>query len=233
MATSRMSLLGHLEELRRRLLLSLLALLVGCVAVYPHGPEILDWLLIPLGRPAVFLSPAEAFMVVFKIDLAAGALLASPVIAWQAAAFLLPALKRHERHLIAAVAGSGLVAFAAGCWFAVRFLVPAMMAFLMSFATDRLRPQISADSYLEFLLWTAAGCGAAAEWPLVTWAMARTGIVRAATLARQWRIAVVACMIIAAFVTPSPDAATMLMLGVPLVGVYALGVLTAWAGGSR
>ncbi len=222
-----MSLLGHLDELRRRLLISLAAWGIGCAAVWPRAPRLLDRLLEPLGAPAVYLGPAEGFMVVFKLDLVAGAVLASPVIAWQAAAFLLPALKAHEKRLIALVAGFGVGAFALGMWFALRFLVPAMMAFFMGFATEHLKPQITADRYFGFLLWIGLGCGAACEFPIVAAGLARAGILRAGTLLRHWRVSIMACLVVAALVTPSPDAASMLMLAVPLMGVWVAGVAGA------
>ena len=224
-----MSVLGHLEEFRRRSIVALAAWAAGCAIAWPRAPRLLDRLLEPLGQPAVFLAPAEGFMVVFKLDLAAGALLASPVIAWQVAAFFLPALKRREKRAVVLAAASGVGAFALGAWFAVRFLVPAMMAFFMGFATERLRPQITAERYFGFLLWIAVGCGAAFEFPVVAGGLAAGGLLRARTLLRHWRPAVMICLVVAALVTPSPDAASMLMLAVPLLGVWAAGVGAAWA----
>src|SRR5690348_162365 len=114
-----MTVLGHLEEFRRRSLVALAAWGLGCAVVWPRAQRLLDRLLEPLGQPAVFLAPADGFMVVFKLDLVAGALLASPVIAWQVAAFLLPALKRREKRAVLLATTSGVGAFALGAWFAV------------------------------------------------------------------------------------------------------------------
>lgn len=227
MAGPRLTIFGHLEELRRRILWSLGTWLACAILLWSRTSVVLDWLLAPLDRPAVFLAPADAFLVTFKLNLVIGGLAASPVIAWHAASFLAPALKQHERRVAAGVACAGLLSFIGGAWFAIRYLLPAMMGFLMSFATDRLVPQIAADQYFSFVVWTAAGCGVAAEFPIVTAGLSAAGLITSATLWRQWRIAILACLVIAAVVTPSPDVATMMMLAVPLIGLYAIGAVTA------
>ncbi|MEK7475957.1 MAG: twin-arginine translocase subunit TatC [Candidatus Coatesbacteria bacterium] len=229
MASSpRLTILGHLAELRRRLLICLAAWLVACAAVWPRALPLLDWLLAPLGEPAIYLGPAGGFMAVVKLDFVLGALLASPVWLWQVSAFLSPALKARERRLaaLAGFVGSGM--FLLGSWFAYRFLLPAMMTFLLGFRTEHMRPQVTVDQYLQFLVWTVGGCGVAFEFPVVSAALAKAGILRSRALLRQWRLAIIACLVIAAWVTPSPDAGTMLMLAVPLVALYFAGIVTAW-----
>lgn len=219
--------LGHLDELRGRLLWALAAWLTGCLAVWTRAPRIVDWLLRPLGAPAVFLSPAEAFRVVFQADMAAGAVLALPVILWQALGFLLPAMTVRERRLVGGMSVFSVVVFALGMWFGWVVLVPATMKFLMSFATELLRPQITASSYLSLVFWVVLGCGVAAEFPVLTMGLAAAGLVRARTLLRHWRGAILGCTVLAALMTPSPDAGTMLMVMVPLIGLYFLGAATA------
>jgi sec-independent protein translocase protein TatC len=223
-AGPRLTVIGHLAELRRRLLISLGAWIVGCLALWPRAVPLLDRLLTPLGQPAIYLGPAEGFFVVLKLDFVLGALAASPVWLWQATAFLAPALKARERRLAGLAGTLGVVMFALGAWFAFRFMIPAMMSFLLGFRTEHLQPQITAERYLEFMLWTMAGTGLAFEFPIVAAALARAGILKAQGLLGQWRLAILACLVIAAWVTPSPDAATMMMLAVPLVILYFVGV---------
>ncbi len=227
MSGPRLTVFGHLEELRRRVLWCAGTWLAASAALWSWTPVALDALLAPLDKPAIFLAPADAFLVRFKLNLVLGALAASPVLMWHAASFLAPALKQKERRAAAGAAIAGLVAFAAGVWFALVHLLPAMMGFLMSFATDRLVPQIAADRYFGFVVWTAAGCGVAAEFPVVAAGLAAAGIVTSRGLLRHWRAAILACLVIAAVVTPSPDVATMVMLAVPLVGLYLLGAAAA------
>jgi sec-independent protein translocase protein TatC len=229
----RLTVVGHLQELRRRLLIALVAWLTGCAAVWPFAPSLLDWLLSPLERPAVFLSPAEAFLVLFKLDLVVGAALASPIVLWQAAAFLLPALTKRERRAAIWAGAGGLVAFAVGVAFALEVLLPAMMRFFMGYATERLVPAISVDRYMNFLAWTALGCGVAFEFPVLAAGLSAAGILDGRTLLRHWRIAVVGCAIVAALVTPSPDAATMVIMMAPLLGLYFVGALAALATAPR
>jgi sec-independent protein translocase protein TatC len=222
-----MTVVGHLTELRRRILVALGSWLAACAVLWPFAPRFLDILLKPLGSPAVFLGPADAFMLVFKLDLVVGAVLASPVILWQAMAFVLPALKPPERKLAGWLLSGGVVAFAAGAWFSFRFILPAMMDFLMGFSSDVLKPQIVADRYIGMVVTVAAGCGAAFELPLVTAGLSRAGILTAGWLLGRWRYAILGCFLGAAVLTPSPDAVTMLMVGVPLVALYFAGVATA------
>jgi sec-independent protein translocase protein TatC len=224
----RLTILGHLEELRRRFLICLAAWLVACVAVWPRALPLLDWLLTPLGEPAIYLGPAGGFMAVMKLDFVMGALLASPVWLWHATAFLSPALRQRERRLAALAGAVGSGMFLLGGWFAYRYLLPAMMHFLLGYRTEHMRPQVTVDQYMGFLLWTVGGCGVAFEFPVVSAALAKAGILRSRGLLRQWRLAIIACLIIAAWVTPSPDAGTMMMLAVPLVALYFAGVGTAW-----
>lgn len=190
-----------------------------------------DWLLLPLGAPAVFLSPAEAFRVVFQVDLAAAAILASPVIFWHALQFLLPAMTPRERRLVGGMAVFAVVVFGLGMWFGWKILVPATMKFLMSFATERLRPQITAASYFSLVFWVVLGCGLAAEFPVVTMGLSAAGLIRARTLLSHWRGAIVGCTVLAAMMTPSPDAATMIMVMIPLIALYFIGVGTAAVAG--
>ena len=205
------------------------AWLLGCVAVWRMAPAILDAMLAPLPAPAVYLGPADGFMLYCKIAMLGGAVLASPVIAWQAVGFIRPALKAREQRALGAVLAGGVVCFAAGAWFAWRFLLPSTTGFLLSFASERLRPQIVADGYVNYVLLLALGCGASFELPVATAILARLGLIAPRTLARQWRTAIFGCFVLAAVVTPSPDAFTMLMVALPLVALYGMGILTAMA----
>jgi len=222
-----MTVVGHLTELRRRILVALGTWIGACALLWPFTPRILHFLLEPLISPAVFLGPADAFMLVLKIDLIGGAVMASPVILWQAMAFVFPALKPAERRVAGWLLFGGVFAFAAGAWFSFALILPPMMKFLMGFSSDVLKAQIVADRYLGMVVTLAVGCGAAFELPLVTAGLARAGILTAGWLLGRWRYAILGCFTAAAVLTPSPDAVTMLMVGVPLVALYFAGVGTA------
>ena len=231
MSARQMTFLGHLEELRRRILICLAVWLAGSAVCWPHAATLLSWLLKPLGRPAIFLGPAEGFMVVLKVAMAGGVAVASPVITWQVLAFVAPALRKREKRALMILAGSGSVAFLIGAWFGWRLLLPAMMSFLMSFASDVLQPTIVADRYLSFVLYILLGCAAAFEFPVLSAVLAKAGLLKARSLLRHWRPAILVCFIAAAVITPSPDAFTMIMVALPLVALYAVGVVTAAVAG--
>lgn len=227
MGSRRMTFLGHLAELRRRVLIALGVWLVGCAVCWPFAKEGLIWLLGPLGRPAIFLGPAEGFLVTFKVAMGGGLVLALPVILWQVLAFSLPALKRRERRAVGLLLMSGTLAFVSGAWFGWRVVLPVMMKFFMSFNSELLQAQVAANRYLSFVLFLLLGAGAAFEFPIVIAGLAWARLVTARTLLRQWRPAVLGCFVAGAILTPSPDAVTMLLVAVMLVVLYLAGVASA------
>jgi sec-independent protein translocase protein TatC len=222
-----MSFIQHLEEFRTRLIVSLVTYLVACAVAWPKSPFLLARLLAPLGRPAVFLGPAEGFMVMLKVDMTAAAILASPVIIWQVMAFVLPALTRKERAAGIFIVMAGALSFLGGMLLGWLYLLPAMMKFFMGFGSEALVPMISADRYLSFALWILLGSGAAFELPIVTAGLAKVGIVTARGLLKGWRFATVACFVAGAAITPSPDAFSMIVVSLVLVALYIAGVGTA------
>jgi len=223
----RMTFIEHLEELRRRLLTCIVTYVAACAVAWPKSPVLLARLLAPLGRPAVFLGPADGFMVTLKVDMTAAAILASPVLIWHVMAFVLPALTRKERAAGIFIVTTGALAFLAGMFLGWLYLLPAMMKFFMQFASDALVPMVSADRYLSFTLWILLGSGAAFELPIVTAGLAKAGLVTARGLLRGWRLATVACFVAGAAITPSPDAFSMSVVSLVLVALYFAGVGTA------
>lgn len=229
-----MTIIGHLSELRRVIIVSLTAwVLASTISFWLFAREALAWLLAPLNAPAVFLGPADGFLLTFQIALLAGAVAASPVILWQFLWFVIPALRRRERRMLWVLSTAGAVAFAAGAAFAYLLLLPAMISFFMGFATEQFRPQIVGSRYVAFVLYLVAGCGAAFELPIVTATLSSMGLLSYRTLLKRWRIAILGCFALAALITPSPDAFTMIMVALPLVALYGLGVLTSALAGRR
>ncbi len=221
-----MTFVGHLTELRRRILICLGVWLAGCAVCWPYATPALEWLLQPLGRPAIFLGPAEGFLVTFKVALGGGAALASPVILWQVLAFCLPALKRWERRAVGLLLMSGTLAFASGAWFGWRVILPVIMRFFMSYNSELLQAQVTANSYLSFVLFLLLGAGLAFEFPIVTAGLSWARLVTARALLRHWRPAILGCFVGGAILTPA-DAFSMLLVAPILVVLYFAGVGTA------
>lgn len=222
-ADERRPLLEHLEELRRRLGICLLAAAAGAILTFGARAPIMAWLLAPVGR-VVFTTITEPFMAQLKLAGWGGLLLAMPMILWQAWGFLAVALRSEERRAIGRWLPLSVVLFAAGAWLGLSALVPVTVRFFLSFASDTVVPMLSISQYLGFVGSLMLACGAIAQTPLVIAVLARLGIVTPGFLWYHWRGAVVGSFVVAAVATPTPDIVTQTLLAGPLLGLYALSI---------
>ncbi len=220
-----MSLVEHLEELRRRILRSLLVLLVaaaGAVVVVRPLVRLLE-------RPAegirfLQLAPGEFFFVSLKVAGYAGLVMALPWWLFEGLAFVLPGLTRRERRLLApAVAGSSVLFFA-GLAFAWWALVPAALRFLVSYGADVVEPLWSIERYLDFVLVLMVATALAFQLPVLQLVLGALGLIDAATMLRAWRWVVLGSALAGAVLTPSTDPITMLLLSGALTALYLAGV---------
>ncbi|TMG07474.1 MAG: twin-arginine translocase subunit TatC [Chloroflexi bacterium] len=229
-----LTLVEHLQELRRRLIICSVAVVVGlAISAYFTG-DLLRFLKHPAEERSqdfrlVFLEPFESFVTYFKIALMSSIVLAMPVIMYQILAFVAPGLKANEkRWLYGTVAGSvGL--FLAGVAFAYYVALPPALGFLLNFQNDIAEPQIRLGSYFDFVLRLLFWTGVAFQTPLIVMFLARLRIVTARRLIGWWRFAIVGAFVVAAVVTPTPDPVTCTIVALPLIGLYFLGVALAVA----
>jgi Tat protein translocase TatC len=226
-----MPFLDHLEELRWRILKSLVAVLVATLA---------GWLIVEyvdviglLMRPIIpllpdgklkFTSPTEPFLITLKFAFVLGLLIASPVVIYQAWAFLAPALYDRERRLIVPALSAGVVLFLTGAAVAYQWVLPHVLRMLFSFQQQALAPIITADGYFAFAAQLMIAIGLAMELPLVVVILTALGLVTPQFLGRNRRYAVAVAAVGAALLAP-PDAVSM------LVGILVLLLLAAAAGG--
>lgn len=229
-----MPFLDHLEELRWRILKSLLAVAVGGVIgwfVVQHF-DVIALLkrpiepLLPGGRLA-FTSPTEPFLLTLKLAFVVGLVLASPVVVYQVWAFLAPALYERERRLIVPALSVGVLLFVAGAAAAYWWVLPRALEVLFSFQRNDLAPIITVDKYFGFATQIILAFGVITELPLVIVILAALGLVTPQFLARHRRYALLLSAVVAAFLTP-PDALSMIMMMVPLVLLYEVSILCAW-----
>lgn len=224
-----MPLLGHLEELRKTLVRCSIVALVLVGAAWAFSGRLLDALIVRLigSQMALALTPGEAFSARMELALWAGGLVAVPYLLLEAWRFVAPGLKKGERHFaVPWMLASGLLLYA-GIAFAVELLLPAMVTMLQSFATSHIESRVSVSSLLHFAVKLAAGCGLLFQMPLVLCLLAWFGIVSPGALWRQWRHAVFFIALGSAIITPG-DGPSMLILTLPLVGLYFISVLIAW-----
>ena len=224
-----MPLMAHLVELRSRIVKAVAAVAVGTVIAFFFNEQILDILArpyqiaVPDGQLA-FFRPTEAFSTVMRLSLFAGALLASPVIIYQVWRFISPALNPNEKRWAYPVTAVFASLFAIGI--SVGYVaLERGLGFLLEFGGDALTPIIGADFYLKFAMRFILAFGIAFEFPVFLFGAAAIGVVSSKTLRSNRRWALLIILVAAAFITPSGDPMTLMLLSAPLYILYELTIL--------
>jgi sec-independent protein translocase protein TatC len=216
----------HLDELRRRILISVVALVVGFTVAWILRNPIVDLLLEPLpdgqDRP-ITLSPTEPFFTVLKVCLWSAILFALPVWLFQLYAFVIPAVGNQSRRVMLAIVAGVSALFIGGVAFGYFVVLPVALEFLLNFGDDIFTTEVQAGLYFGFATTLLLASGLMFEVPVAMVAFARMGLVTAQIYRKQWRIAVVAIAAIAA-VLPGGDPLSMFLLMVPQFFLYALGI---------
>ena len=231
MDENKLPLTAHLQELRKRLILSFIAVGVGFVICYAFADTLFNLLakplmkIMPAGGTLIFTSVAEAFFTSMKIGFIAGIILASPFILYQIWAFVAPGLYRNEKRYVIPFVLGGTFFFALGVLFGYFVAIPVGFRFLLGYASDFIKPMPSMKEYLTFCVKFLLAFGLVFEFPVVLVLLARIGIVDAKMLAKQRRYAILLVFIVAAAVTPSPDLLTQVLTAIPLVALYELSIL--------
>ena len=230
MDEKKLPLTSHLQELRKRLILSFIAIGVGFFVCYALKESLFDILAAPLlkvmptGGNLIFTSVAEAFFTYMKIAFIAGLILTSPFILYQIWAFVAPGLYRHEKRYVVPFVLAGSFFFALGIFFGYYVAIPIGFKFLLGFATDIIKPMPSMKDYLSFSIKFLLAFGLVFEFPVILVLLARIGVVDAKTLARQRKYAILLIFIFAAVMTP-PDLISQVLMALPLMGLYELSIL--------
>src|SRR3954469_11763819 len=225
-----MPFLDHLEELRSRILRSLAAVVLGCVLglwMVQHFSlvTVLKEPIAPYlpGGTRVVTSPTEPVMIVLKLGLLVGLILASPIILWQTWAFLAPALYQREKRALVPSLFVGLGLFLTGAGLAYRFVVPQALRVLFSFQSEAIAPFITYDAYFSFVLQVTLALGLSFELPLIIIILSWLGVVGPAELNRFRRYAIVLAFFAGAVLSPGTDVLSMAMMTLPLLLLYEVG----------
>lgn len=229
-------LVEHLEELRARILWSLVAWVVGTGVAWSFRVQLLEWLKRPLDLAAqqnriqvnlIVLDITEPFLVSLKVAAFGGLVLALPFVVYQVWAFIAPGLYEHEKRLaVPFLLGAGF-SFALGDLFAYYGFLPFAIPFLLGFLGEVITPQISIGRYMGQVLMMMGVMGLVFEMPVVSYLLARLGILSSAFLARNWRVAVVLLLSLAALITPTVDVVSLAIVTGPLLVLYWISVLVA------
>jgi sec-independent protein translocase protein TatC len=229
-----MPFLDHLEELRWRLLKTLLAVMLGTLVgwVVVQHFDVIGLLMRPItahlpGGRLNYTSPTDPFFITLKFAFIIGLVVTSPYILFQAWAFLVPALYERERRLVIPALLTGTLLFMAGAAAGYFVVLPRALSVLLGFQNQSLQPIITADRYFAFAAQIILAFGAVTELPLIIIILASLGLVTPVGLRRNWRYALLGSAAVAAFLAP-PDALSMLMMMVPLLLLYEISIWCAW-----
>ena len=228
-----MPFLDHLEELRWRILWSLVAIVVASVVGYilVLRFRVLDILISPFyavmedETKLVFLSPTEPFFLLLRIGILGGLVLSSPIIVYQIWSFLSPALERHEKRAIIPALYLGVVLFAAGVLMAYYMALPVTLRFLLFFGTDYFDPMLRAGDYFGFVTKLLMAFGVLFELPVVIMILSALGLVTPAFLRAKRRHAIVIITILASLLSPGDVVTVTAMMMIPMVFLYEFSII--------
>jgi len=222
-----MTLLGHINELRKRLLICVIALALTTIASFAFSQKIASYLAEPIGglQAMASIDITENMSAFMKISLLSGVILALPVIFYQILAFIMPGLNTTERKWIWMAIPSATLFFVAGVAFAYFVMLPAALPFLINFMGISTSPR--PKTYFSFVSSLMFWVGVIFEMPLLMYILARLKIVSAKSLIKQWRIALVVSAVVAALITPTSDPVNMGLMMLPLFVLYLISILFA------
>lgn len=219
----------HLDELRRRLIISALALVVAFGGMYAIHDRLIAFLIWPLPgnhHQLITLSPTEPFLTTLKVTFWAAIIVALPVWLYQVYAFVIPAFAAQSRRVMLAVVAGLAGLFVAGVAFGYAIVLPVALRFLTGFGGDTFNQQLRAGEYFGFATSMLLASGILFEVPVAMAAFARMGVASAALYRRQWRIAIVVIAAIAALL-PGGDPFSMMLLMAPQIVLYVIGIALA------
>lgn len=219
-----MSLVDHLQELRKRLIIMIIAVAIGSTACYFYSAELVHFITAPAGK-LYYMNPAEAFFSYLKVSFFAGFLLALPIVLYQVWAFIVPALTHKERTATTILVPTSVLLFFVGLSFSYYLVLPAGIKFFMGFATDDLQPMFSLGQYLSFVISFLVPFGFIFELPLFILVLAKIGILSSKMLVAKRKIVLVMTFVIGAVISPTPDVFSQTMIAVPMLVLYEISIL--------
>ena len=227
-----MTFFEHLVELRKRLISSLIGIAIGAFAGVYIAQYIIRFVTKPmlkaltdahLDPKLIYTHPAGYFNLIITLGIYIGIVLASPVVLYQIWLFVAPALYKHERSAITGFLSSTVFLFLAGIAFGYFVTLPYILKFLVSFQGPVV-PMISINEYFDLTLLVLLGLGLVFELPVLVFFLSLFGIVTPKFLWKNIRYAILIIAIVAAIITPTPDATTMLIFMAPMIGLYFVGI---------
>ncbi|MDD4051783.1 MAG: twin-arginine translocase subunit TatC [candidate division Zixibacteria bacterium] len=227
-----MSFLEHLEELRSRLIKSVVVIIAMAVVVYFFSEKLVDFFTAPLPQ-VYFMAPTEAFMVRIKLSLIGGAIVSIPVVFYHLWMFIGPGLLKSEAKIVIPIVISATIFFLIGAALCFFVMLPVAVKFMLGFSTAKLQPLISIDNYISFAGMLILAFGLVFELPVASFILGRMGVINARMLSKGRRYAIVVILIASAILTPTPDAFNQLLLAGPMYVLYEISIIVVWFTGRK
>jgi sec-independent protein translocase protein TatC len=226
-----MSLMEHLDELRRRIVHSAAYLAVGFLVAWIFRDRFVTFIQAPLiriGKSLVFTHPMDPLNLQLQVSLIGGAIVSSPFILYQVWLFIAPGLYQKERRFVIPFMAATVGLFLAGAAFGYYWVLPGALRILIVDFGKNFTPMVTIEEYSGFFLSIILGLGISFEMPILIFFLAMFGIVSPKFLWKNIRYAILAVFLVAAFICPSPDPWTMCIYAVPMLSLYVIGIGVAW-----
>lgn len=230
--TASMSLFDHLDELRKRLLLAAGGILVIFLGCWAQSDVLFDWCVKPyrevVGEELSVVAVGEGFLTHLRVAFVCSIFLSAPWWMWQVWAFVRPGLYEKERRLAVPFVLLTSAFFLLGGWFVYEIGLPPTLDYLINKASAGFEKDIRAESYIQVFGRVMIGMGLVFEAPVLTFFLARMGLVTHTFLIRKARIGIVIVFVLAALITPTGDIPTMLLFALPMTALFGLSILVAY-----
>ena len=226
-----MSLMEHLDELRKRIVRSAIYLAVGFIAAWAFHDKFVGFIQAPLvriGKTLVFTHPMDPLNLDLKVSLVGGAIVASPFILYQVWLFIAPGLYQKERRFVIPFMLATVGLFLTGAAFGYFYVLPGALEILIVGFGKNFTSMVTIEEYSSFFLSIILGLGISFEMPILIFFLALFGIVSPRFLWKNIRYAILAVFIVAAVICPSPDPWTMCIYAIPMLALYLIGIGVAW-----
>lgn len=225
----------HIQDLRKRLSISVLTLIVAFIVCFSFWRYIFEWIKAPLAKVfgshqvegmLVQIEPLEGVFVALKVSFFAALAISIPVIFWQIWQFVAPGLYKNEKKVVLPFVFFGTIMFFIGGLFAYYGVFPFTIKYALAFGNEMFTANISASSYVTLFTRFIIGFGVAFELPVLAYFLAKIGLITDATLKHYFKYAMVVIFIVAAIITP-PDVISQILMAIPLIFLYALSIFIA------
>ncbi len=236
--TGRMTLWEHLDELRRRLLFSLISLFIGFVACWFFREPLWNIVqapfmqFVPKGDRLSFISLTEPFIVYMKLSALAGVVFTSPILITQLWLFISPGLYRHEKRFAVPFILFSTLCFLGGCLFAYYYVFPFACRYFLEVGKN-FKQEVRVNDYFSLFSKLILAIGLIFETPILAFFLAKMGIVNHRFLISKFKYAVLLAFVISAIITPTPDLVTQTLLAVPMIALYLISIIIAWMFGRK